>query len=50
MLTKQEILLARGALMESRRVKEPRTVLPHGLQSWVLWYGTGFWVVFGQSF
>ena len=38
MLTKQEILLGKGAQAESRRVREPRrTSLPHGLQSWVLW-------------
>ena len=37
MLTKQEIVLGRGAPVESRRVKEPRTALPHGLQSRVLW-------------
>ena len=39
MLTKQEILLARGAQTESSRVKEPRTALPHGSQSWS--YGMG---------
>ena len=39
MLTKQEILLARGARTESSRVKEPRTVLPRGSQSW--FYGMG---------
>ena len=39
MLTKQEILLARGARTESGRVKEPRAALPHGSQSWV--YGMG---------
>ena len=37
-LTKQEILLGKGAWVESRRGREPwRTALPHGLQSWVLW-------------
>ena len=37
-LTKQEILLGKGARVESRRGREPqRTALPHGLQSWVLW-------------
>ena len=37
-LTKQEILLGKGAQVESRRVREPRrTALSHGLQSWVLW-------------
>ena len=31
-LTKQEVLLGRGAQMESSRVREPRkTALPHGL-------------------
>ena len=31
MLTKQELLLGRGAWAESRRVREPRrTVLPYG--------------------
>ena len=38
MLTKQEILLGKGSLVESRRVREPRrTALPRGSQSWVLW-------------
>ena len=37
MLTKQEILLEKGALGESSRVREPRrTALPQA-QSWVLW-------------
>ena len=37
-LTKQEILLGKGAQMEDSRVREPRrTALPHGLQSQVLW-------------
>ena len=37
-LTMQEILLGKGAQVESRRVREPRrTALSHGLQSWVLW-------------
>ena len=37
-LTKQEILMGKGTLVESRRVREPRrTTLPLGLQSWVLW-------------
>ena len=37
-LTKQEILLGKGAQAESRRGREPRrNALPHGLQSWVLW-------------
>ena len=38
LLTKQEILLGKGAQMEDSRVREPRrTALPHGLQSQVLW-------------
>ena len=38
LLTKQEILLGKGARVESSRVREPRrTDLPHDLQSWVLW-------------
>ena len=37
-LTKHEILLAKGAQVESRRVREPRrTALSPGLQSRVLW-------------
>ena len=47
-LTKEEILLGKGTLVESSRVREPRrTTLPHGWQ----FYGDGvsFWVVFGQS-
>ena len=37
-LTKQEILLGKGAQAESRKVREPRrTALSHGLQSRVLW-------------
>ena len=36
-LTKQEILLGKGAQAESSRVREPRrTALPRGSQSWVL--------------
>ena len=40
MLAKQEILLGKGAQVESRRVRvrEPkRTALPYGWQSRVLW-------------
>ena len=38
MLTKQELLLGKGARAESRRVRGPRrTALSHGLQSRVLW-------------
>ena len=36
-LTKQEILLGRGAQTESSRVRETRTALPRGSQSRVLW-------------
>ena len=37
-LTKQKILLGRGAQVESKRVREPRRIaLPCGFQSWVLW-------------
>ena len=37
-LTKQEILLGKGAWVASSRVREPRrTALPRGWQSWVLW-------------
>ena len=37
-LTKQEILLGKGAQVESSRVREPRkTALPCGSQSWILW-------------
>ena len=37
-LTKQEILLGRGAQVKNRRVREPRrTALPLGSQSRVLW-------------
>ena len=39
MLTKQEILLGKGARVESRRVREPRrTALPHGMHFQVLWW------------
>ena len=37
-LTKQEILLGKGTLVESSRVREPRRIaLLRGSQSWVLW-------------
>ena len=50
-LTKQEILLGKGARVESRRVREPRrTALSHGLQSWFYGDGISFWVVLRQSF
>lgn len=39
MLTKQEILLARGARTESGRVKEPRAALVSRLAVLGLWYG-----------
>ena len=39
MLTKQETLLARGAQVKCKRVREPwRTTLPHSLKFWVLWW------------
>ena len=38
-LTNRETLMARGAWVESSRVREPRrTALPGGLRSWVLWW------------
>ena len=38
LLTKQEILLGKGTLMDSSRAREPRrTALPRGSQSRVLW-------------
>ena len=41
MLTKQEIFLGKGTLVESSRVREPRrTALPHGLP-----HGSGFMVM-----
>ena len=33
-LTKQETLLEKGTQVESSRVREPRTALPRGSQSW----------------
>ena len=47
MLTKQEILLGKGAQMESSRLKEPGE---HGLQSRFYGDGISFWVVLSQSF
>ena len=52
MLTKQEILLGKGARVESSRVRESRrTALPRGARS-LGFYGDGisFWVLFGRSF
>ena len=50
-LTKQEILLGRGAWAESGRVREPRrTAVPRGSQSGFYGDGIGFQVVSGQSF
>ena len=50
-LAKQEILLGKGAWVESNRVREPRRTLQCGLQSRVLWWwGISFRVVFIQSF
>ena len=50
-LTKQEILLGKGAWVESRRVREPGELLCHVTCS-LQFYGDGirFWVVFSQSF
>ena len=49
MLTKQEILLGKGAQVESSRVMETRrTALPCG--SWFYGNGVSFQVVFSQSF
>ena len=46
MLTKQEILLGKGARVESSRVRKPRrTALPCGLQCQYLWW---FWEVDGH--
>ena len=43
MLTKQEILLAKGTQVESSRVRQPRRIaLPHGSQSRVLWWWDWF--------
>ena len=51
MLTKQEMLLGRGAQAESSRVREPRELLCHVVHS-LRFYSDGisFRVVFGQSF
>ena len=50
-LTKQEIFLGKGTLVESSRVREPRrTALPHGLQSQFYGGGISFQVVLSQSF
>ena len=49
-VTKQEILLGKGTLVESSRVRDPRrTALPPGSPGF---YGDGisFRIVFGQSF
>ena len=49
-VTKQEILLGKGARGESRRVRGPkRTALPRGSQSQVDGDGSSFQVVFSQS-
>ena len=51
LLTKQEILLGRGAPAESSRVREPRRItLTHGLQSRVLWWMDKFPCCLGHSF
>ena len=50
-LTKQEILLGKGAQVESRRGREPRrTALPCGCNLRFYDDGISFRVVFGQSF
>ena len=50
-LTKQELLLGKGAWEESRRVKEPRRIaLSYGLQSRFYVDGISFRVVFSRSF
>ena len=46
-LAKQELLLGRGAQMESSRVREPRRT---ALALWFYGDGISFWVVFSQSF
>ena len=49
-VTKQEILLGKGARGESSRVRGPRrTALPRGSQSQVDGDGISFQVVFSQS-
>ena len=50
MLTKQKILLEKGALAESSRVREPRrTALPRARSLGFYGDGISFLVVFGQS-
>ena len=51
MLTKQEMVLGKGTLVESSRVREPRRTALRVAQS-LRFCGDGFslWVVFGQSF
>ena len=48
-LTKPEVLLGKGTCMESSRVREPRTALPHCSQ-WFYGDGISFQVVFSWSF
>ena len=51
MLTEQEILLGKGARVESSRVREPRrTALSHGCSLGFYGDGISFPVVFSQSF
>ena len=51
LLTKQEILLGKGARVESRGIREPRrTALSHGLQSPFYGDGMSFRVALSQSF
>ena len=50
-LTKQGLLLGKGAWAESRRVREPRrTAVSYGLQSRFYGDGMSFQVVFSRSF
>ena len=50
-LTKQEILLGKGARVESRRAREPGELLCHlACSLWFYGDGISFQVVFSQSF
>ena len=50
-LTRQEILLGKGARAESSRVREPKRAALHVAHSLrVYGEGTSFWVIFSQSF
>ena len=50
MLTKQEILLGRGAPVESSRVRDPELFCHMSCSLGFYGDGISFWVVFGQSF